>query len=60
MTHLTVPGIPNKRSASTMKKASSILQIVSGAALIAAGVLGIIEACTRARGRERRVRGIKL
>lgn len=43
-----------------MKKASSILQIVSGAALIAAGVLGIIEACTRARGRERRVRGIKL
>ncbi len=42
-----------------MKKAVSILQIVSGAALIAAGVLGLIAACTRAKGRERRIRSIK-
>lgn len=42
-----------------MKKAASILQIVSGAALIAAGVLGLIEACARVRVRERRSRGTR-
>ena len=43
-----------------MKKAMSILQIVSGAALIAVGILGIIDACTRTVRRERRGRSIRI
>lgn len=43
-----------------MKKAVGILQIVSGAALIAAGILGVITACTHTGRRERRGRSIRL
>ena len=43
-----------------MKKAISILQIASGAALIASGILSIIEACTHTARRERRGRSIRL
>lgn len=43
-----------------MKKAVSIMQIVAGAALIAAGILGIIESCARTARRERRGRSIRL
>jgi len=40
-----------------MKKATSILQILAGAALAAAGVVGLIDACTR---KCHRGRGLKL
>ena len=43
-----------------MKKAISIMQIASGAAINASRNLGIIEACTHTARRERRGRSIRL